>query len=124
MEEGYTKDNWFPITNYYNDAYSPLETKDRVTRTTLNTGGELRCSGRVSSSCSISGTRRVNLVTNPVISREDYPFGSLSKLIQHVHHMYYPISCHSVLCRDNMEEGYTKDNWFPITNYVILTNVI
>jgi hypothetical protein len=26
--------------------------------------------GRVSSSCSISGTRRVNLVTNPVISRE------------------------------------------------------
>ena len=28
------------------------------------------CSGRVSSSCSASGTRRVNLVTNPVISRE------------------------------------------------------
>ena len=46
------------------------KTKDRVTRTTLKTGGELRCFGRVSSSCSISGTRRVNLVTNPVISRE------------------------------------------------------
>jgi hypothetical protein len=28
------------------------------------------CSGRVSSSCSTSGTRRVNLVTNPVINRE------------------------------------------------------
>ena len=28
------------------------------------------CSGRVSSSCSTSGTRHVNLVTNPVISRE------------------------------------------------------
>jgi hypothetical protein len=28
------------------------------------------CSGRVRSSCSTSGTRRVNLVTNPVISRE------------------------------------------------------
>ena len=28
------------------------------------------CSGRVSSSCSTSGTRRVNLVTNPVESRE------------------------------------------------------
>jgi hypothetical protein len=27
-------------------------------------------SGRVSSSCSTSGTRRVNLVTNPVISHE------------------------------------------------------
>ena len=33
-------------------------------------GGELRCSGRVSSSCSTSGTRRVNLVKNPVISHE------------------------------------------------------
>jgi len=32
--------------------------------------GELRCSGRVSSSCSTSDTCRVNLVTNPVISHE------------------------------------------------------
>ena len=38
------------------------QTKDRVTRTLLKTGCELRCSGRVSSSCSTSGTRRVNLV--------------------------------------------------------------
>jgi hypothetical protein len=30
------------------------KTKDRVTRTPLKTGGELRCSGRVSSSCSTS----------------------------------------------------------------------
>ena len=45
-------------------------TIDRVTRTPLKTGGERKCSGRVSSSCSISGTRRINLVTNPVISRE------------------------------------------------------
>ena len=44
------------------------KTKDRVTRTPLRTGGELRCSGRVRSFCSTSGTRRVNLVTNPVIS--------------------------------------------------------
>ena len=44
--------------------------KDRVTRTPLKTGGELRCSGRVNSSCSASDTRRVNLVTNPVISHE------------------------------------------------------
>jgi hypothetical protein len=29
-------------------------TKDRVTRTPLKTGGELRCSGRVSCSCSTS----------------------------------------------------------------------
>jgi hypothetical protein len=32
--------------------------------------GELRCSGRVYISCSTSGTRRVNLVTNPVITHE------------------------------------------------------
>ena len=46
------------------------KTKDRVTRTPLKTRGELRSSGRVDSSCSTSGTRRVNLVTNLVISRE------------------------------------------------------
>ena len=39
-------------------------TKDRVTRIPLRTGDELRCSGRVSSSCSTIGTRRLNLVTN------------------------------------------------------------
>ena len=38
------------------------KTKDRVTRTPLKTGGEFRCSRRVSSSFSTSDTRRVNLV--------------------------------------------------------------
>jgi hypothetical protein len=46
------------------------KTKDRVTRTPLKTGCDLRCSGRVSSSCSTSDTRHVNLVTNPMISHE------------------------------------------------------
>ena len=46
------------------------KTEDRVTRTPLETGGELRCSGRVSSSCSTRGTRRVNLVTNSVKNHE------------------------------------------------------
>jgi hypothetical protein len=46
------------------------KSKDRVTRTPLKAGGELWCSGRISSSFSTSGTRLVNLVTNPVISRE------------------------------------------------------
>jgi hypothetical protein len=46
------------------------KTKDRVTRTLLKTGDELRYSGRVNSSCSTSDTRRVNLVTNPKISQE------------------------------------------------------
>ena len=34
----------------------------------LKSGVELRCPGRVISSCSTIDTRRVNLVTNPVIS--------------------------------------------------------
>ena len=38
------------------------KTKDRVTRTTLKTGGELMCSGRVGGSCSTSGTPRVKKV--------------------------------------------------------------
>jgi hypothetical protein len=46
------------------------KTKDRVIQTPLKTGGELRWSGKVSSSCSTSGTRRFNLVTNPVTSHE------------------------------------------------------
>ena len=54
-------------TTIYNHTH---KTKDRVTRTQLKTGDELRCSGRISSSCSTSGTRRVNLVTNPVLSDE------------------------------------------------------
>ena len=37
------------------------KSKDRVTRTPLNTWGELRYPGRVSRSCSTSGTRRVNI---------------------------------------------------------------
>ena len=53
-----------------NIHFFTYKTTDRVTRNPLKTGGELRSSGRVSSSCSISDTRRVNLVTNPVISHE------------------------------------------------------
>jgi hypothetical protein len=51
------------------------KTTDRVTRTPLKIGGELRCSGMVSSSCYTSGTRRVNLVTNPVISQYIFKTG-------------------------------------------------
>jgi hypothetical protein len=46
------------------------KTKDRVTRTSLKTEGKLRCSERVSRSCYTSDTRRVALVTNPVISHD------------------------------------------------------
>jgi hypothetical protein len=53
------------------------KTKDRVTRTTLKTEDELRCSGRVSSSCSTSDTRRdvmTYIVGNPrLITRRISP---------------------------------------------------
>ena len=39
--------------------------KDRQTLTALKTAGELRCSGRVGSSCTIIGNSRVTLITNP-----------------------------------------------------------
>ena len=48
------------------------KTKDRVTRTPLKTGGEFRCSGRVGNFCSTNDTRRVNLVTIPVISHVSF----------------------------------------------------
>ena len=43
----------------------PHKTKDKVARTPIKRV-ELMCSGRVSSSCSTIGTRRVTLVTKPV----------------------------------------------------------
>ena len=47
-----------------NDQQNTIhKTEDRVTRIPLKTGSEHRCSGRIRSSFSTSGTRRVNLVT-------------------------------------------------------------
>ena len=69
------------------------KTKDRVAQT----GNELRCSGRVGSSCSTSGTRRVNLVTNPVITHErgknrevfttngTYPWSFVTQMFYNLH---------------------------------------
>jgi hypothetical protein len=53
------------INDLQNTTY---KTKDPASGTTLKTGGQLRCSG--SSCCSTLGTRRITLVTNPVISHE------------------------------------------------------
>ena len=75
---------WFPLSVFSNvfvffltiisydglQYYLILKTKNQVTRTPPKTWGELRCSGRVNSSCSTSDIRRVNLVTDPVISHE------------------------------------------------------
>jgi hypothetical protein len=54
-----------------NDLQSTThKTEDRVTQAPLKLGDEIMCSCRVSSSCSTSGTRRVNLVTTLVICYE------------------------------------------------------
>ena len=47
-----------------------IKLKNRVIRTPLKHGDELRCFGRVNSSCSNSGTHRFILVKNPVICHE------------------------------------------------------
>jgi hypothetical protein len=41
-----------------------------VAQTPLKAGTKLGCLGKVSCSCSTSGTRHVNLITNPVIGHE------------------------------------------------------
>ena len=46
------------------------KTKDLVTRTPLRTDGEFRCSGRLSSSCFTSDTRRVNKCMTVIIQKE------------------------------------------------------
>ena len=60
------------------------KTKDRVKRTPLKTGGELRCPGSVGSSCPTSDTRRGHLVTNPVISHEWERSGKCLREVEHI----------------------------------------
>ena len=52
-----------------NDYKHTYKIKDRVTRTPLKTGGELRCSGRIGSSFSTSDTRRFNLANGGKYSK-------------------------------------------------------
>jgi len=63
-------DNTMAKRKRTNNDLQNIHIKDRVTRNPLKTGGKLRWPGRVGSSCSTSGTHRVNLVTKPVISHE------------------------------------------------------
>jgi hypothetical protein len=80
------------------------KTKDRVTRTPLKTGGELRCSGRVISSCSTSGTCRVTLVTLWHILlfyyRNDQDFWLIIKI-----HVGYKMVLRSNVCHTSIYLG-------------------
>jgi hypothetical protein len=52
-------------------GFIPLETKERATRISLKSGVKSDAQERLSSSfCSTCGTRRVTLVTNPVINHD------------------------------------------------------
>jgi hypothetical protein len=69
------------------------KTKDRVTRTPQKISGELMCSRRVSSSCSTKDNRRVNLVTNPVISHERGKDGKCLRQVEHIRgHLWHRYS--------------------------------
>jgi len=51
-----------------------------------NTGNELGCSGRISSSCPTSDTRRVDPVTNPAISHER----GKDRQVVHIRCLFFP----------------------------------
>ena len=53
-----------------NNLLENTKQKTWATRTTLKTGGEFGWFGRISSSCYTSGTHRVTLMKNPVISNK------------------------------------------------------
>jgi hypothetical protein len=60
--------------------YTARKTKDWATRTLLKTGRELMYFGRLSSTCTSSGTRRVTFATNHVMSIERTRFCDYDKL--------------------------------------------
>ena len=71
IEEGQTtqwpKEKYKRTNNDLQNIHIKL---DRATRTQLQTGGELRCSVRVSSSCSTSDTRRFKLHQRWMVMKE------------------------------------------------------
>jgi hypothetical protein len=78
------KDSDYPF-GIYKHFLTRVVGRDRVTRTALKTGEELRCSGWENSSCATSGNRRVNLVTDLVISHE---WGKDRKVFIQVEHSH------------------------------------
>ena len=74
--------------------------KDWATRTSRKTGGELVCSGKVSSSFSTGGTRRITLNTNPMLSDEwgkDRSVFTINKHIRGTVWYMYSISVNRVM---------------------------
>jgi hypothetical protein len=98
---------------------STLKIKDRVTQTPLKTWDELRCSKRVSSSCSTSSTRRVNLVNVLLLSRSS-PLPFLWNWIT-IEIKYSLVSIHKVSLLNVVKvyRGFTEVNIFKYMYNVI-----
>ena len=90
------------------------KTKDRVTWTPPSTGGKLRCSGRVSSSCSTNCTHRVNLVTNPVIIMNEERTGKFFRQVDHIRghlwHIYSIAVNHVVVATVKLSKWWLQLN--------------
>ena len=103
-----------------NDTQNTTQkTKDRATRTPLKIRDKLRCSAWVSSSCSTSVTRRVNPVTNPVISHEWGKDRKCLRQVEHIHgHLWhiYSITVHQVMVVTVRLSKW----WFQLNQEVLL----
>jgi hypothetical protein len=101
------------------------KTKDRVTQTPLRTRGELRCSGSEDSSWCTSAIRRVNIVTNSVISRE---WGKAREVL--TTSGTYPWSCVWTfhLCfatsQQHLHMEYISLRWYDITELVVPLRIV
>jgi len=73
-----------------NNEIQTLHKKQKIERHkhTLKTGGVLRCSGRVISSCSNSSTQRVTLATNRVLSQDRIVVMTTESIRGHLWHRY------------------------------------
>jgi hypothetical protein len=103
------------------------KTRDRVTRTPLKTGDELRCSERISSSCSTSGNRCVNLVTK--LANTSHEWGKDRKVWASRREILFLLLMHlaflasedfDIIWLSNMlvlsipGEGYSRNSYSPV----------
>jgi hypothetical protein len=81
------------------------KTKDRATGTPLKTWGELKWSGRVSSSCS-TWTRRATFATHTMIRHEWGKDGLLSRHVKHICGSVVSLSIRVMTKLPNSEQSY------------------
>ena len=66
------------------------------------------CSGMVNSSRSTSGTRRVNLVNNPMASQEQGMLGLWSRQMEHIRNMQAIVNVNLQFSRWNVSRIYRE----------------